>query len=179
MLYINRWPFRFVKPQGIKGGANYDLEIFCNNHTVCADTKCKIESTKLSSGTITSTLTNARTQLPPDGPGIFFVKIPQKWMAQKGWQKITVQGVLDCFAIGTQRVVSVVIYVEPLHYTDGWLGHGHVFKEIPNPRHKLSTLFDWRLFEKWKPPPVSPNAMPSYWVRLSNFPTGLPGYGKE
>ena len=27
MLYINRWPFRFVKPQGKKGGANYDLEI--------------------------------------------------------------------------------------------------------------------------------------------------------
>jgi hypothetical protein len=47
------------------------------------------------------------------------------------------------------------------------------------PRHKLSALFDWRLFEKWKPPPVSPNAMLSYWVRMSNFPTGLPGYGKE
>jgi hypothetical protein len=178
MIYINRWPFRFVKPQG-KRGNDYDLEIICHNQTMCADTKCKIESTDLSSSTITSTLENGRTQLPPNGPGVFFVKIPQKWMGQKGWERITAQGAIDFFAMGTQRVVSVVFYVEPLHYRDGWLSQGHRYLEIINPRHKLSRLFDWRLLENWKPPPVSPNAMPPFWIKLSNFPTALPGYGKD
>ncbi len=68
MLYINRWPFRFVKPQG-KRGNDYDLEIICHNQVRCGDTKCKIESTELSSETITATLKNSRTQLPPEGPG--------------------------------------------------------------------------------------------------------------
>jgi hypothetical protein len=79
MLYINQWPFKFVKPQG-KRGNDYDMEIIRNNQIMCADTKCKIEATELNSGTITSVLKNGRTQLPPDGPGVFFVKIPQKWM---------------------------------------------------------------------------------------------------
>jgi hypothetical protein len=175
MLYVNRWPFKFVKPRGNRGN-DYDMEISRNNLTMCADTKCKIETTDLSSKTITSTLENGRTQLPPGGPGVFLVKIPQKWMENPDWEQITVQGARDFFAMGTQRVVSVVFYMESLHYQDGWLGQGHLFKEIINPRHKLGQGTDWRLFEKWKPPPVAPNTMPPFWARLSNFPTGLPGY---
>ncbi len=178
MLYINRWPFKFIKPQG-KLGNDYDMEIIAHNQTMCADTKCKIEATDISSNTITSTLKTGRTQLPPDGPGVFFVKIPQKWMQNPNWKAITTQGARDFFAMGTQRVVSVVFYLEPLSFRDGYLGQGHLFKEIINPRHKLGAAFDWRLFERWKPPAVSPNSMPPFWARLSNFPTGLPGYRKD
>jgi len=178
MLYINSWPFRFAQPKGLRGN-DYDLEIVCHNQTRCGDTKCKLESTELSSATITTTLKNGRTQLPPNGPGVFFIKIPQKWMEQPGWEKATGQGAIDFFAMGTQRVASVVFYVEPLHYKKGWLSQGHRFLEIINPRHKLSGRFDWRLLERWKPPPFSPNAMPPFWVKLSNFPTGLPGYRNQ
>jgi hypothetical protein len=58
MLYINRWPFRFIKPQG-KRGNDYDLEIICHNQARCGDAKCKLESTELSSDTITTTLKNS------------------------------------------------------------------------------------------------------------------------
>jgi len=177
MLYINRWPFRIVKPRG-KRGDDYDLEIICHNQTRCGDTKCKLETTELSSATIEKTLKNSRDQLPPEGPGVFFLKIPQKWMQNPDWQRITGQGAVDFFARGTQRVASVVFYVEPLSYQDGYLGQGHLRLEIMNPRHKLAKLFDWYLLERWKPPPVAPNTMPPFWVRLSNFPTGLPGYGQ-
>ncbi len=95
-------------------------------------------------------------------------------MENEGWQRKTAQGAIDFFAMGTQRVVSVVFYVEPLHYREGWLSQGHEYLEVINPRHKLSRLFDWRLMENWKPPSVSPNAMPPYWIRLSNFPQGCP-----
>jgi hypothetical protein len=174
MLFINRWAFRFVTPQG-KRGNDYDLEIISHNQLRCGDTKCKLESTELSSATITNTLKNSRTQLPPDGPGVFFVKIPQKWMEHPDWQKITGQGAIDFFATGTQRVASTFFYVEPLHYRDGYLSQGHLYLEIMNQRHKLNRLFDWHLFERWKPPSIAPNTMPPFWIRLSNFPTGLPG----
>lgn len=125
---------------------------------------------------ITTTLKNSRTQLPPDGPGVFFIKIPQKWTECPDWEKQTAQGALDFFSMGIQRVASVVFYVEPLHYKDGRLAQGHLFLEVINPRHKLASRFDWRLFERWKPMPSSPHGMPPFWLRLSNFPSGFHRY---
>jgi len=178
MLYINQWPFRFVKPQG-KRGNDYDLEIEFYEQKRCGDAKCKVESTDISSETVTQTLKNSRTQLPPDGPGVFFMKIPQKWMGNPEWQRITVEGALDFFAMGTKRVLSVVFYVEPLHYKDGFLAQGHLYHEVLNPRHKFSGHLDWRLMDRWKPPAKSPNGMPPFWIRLSHFPTGLLGFGQS
>lgn len=178
MLYINSWPFRMVKPRG-KRGDDYDLEIICHNQTRCGDIKCKLESTELSSSTIEKTLKNNRDQLPPDGPGVFFLEIPQVWMSNPGWQKITGQGAMDFFARGTQRVASVVFYVEPLSYRDGKIGQGHLRLELMNPRHRLAKAFNWHLFEKWQPPTIAPNTLPPFWVRLSNFPRWIPGHEQE
>jgi hypothetical protein len=91
MIFANDWPFKFVVPVS---GRSYDYEIQYNGLTVCADTKCKIESLVPNSGSITNTLHRSRGQLPKDGPGVFFVKLPQKWMDHEGWQRITVQGAL-------------------------------------------------------------------------------------
>ena len=178
MLYVNQWPFRFVKPQGNRGN-DYDLEIICHNQLRCGDAKCKIESTAISSDTITSTLKNARTQLPPDGAGVFFIKFPQQWMFSPDWERIAGRGAANFFAMGTQRLASVVFYVEPLTYRDGVIGQGHFYLEVMNPRHKLARAFDWHLFERWKPPPVAPNTMPSFYYRLANFPRWIPGYEEE
>ena len=177
MLHINNWPFRMIKPRG-KRGDDYDLEIICHNQTRCGDTKCKLESTELSTATIESTLKNSRDQLPADGPGVFFLKIPQTWMTNPDWERITGEGAEAFFARGTQRVASVVFYVEPLGFRDGYLTQGHLYLEKMNNRHRLTKLFDWHLFERWRPPPVAPNTMPPFWIRLSNFPSRIPGYGK-
>jgi hypothetical protein len=46
MLYLNKVPFRFVVPQGLKR-ADYDIEvIYPNGLIACADSKCKIETTE-------------------------------------------------------------------------------------------------------------------------------------
>jgi hypothetical protein len=177
MLYVNQWPFRIVKPQG-KRGNDYDLEIECNDHLMCGDTKCKLETTEISSGTITSTLKKSRDQLSPNGAGIFFIKIPQKWMEHPNWEDITAQGATDFFVTGTQRVVAVAFYLEPMYYKNGWLRHSNLFLEIANPRHSLRE-FDWRLFNQLRPPANSQYGMPPFWFRLSNFPTGMPGYDRE
>ena len=94
MLYANEWQFRFVLPQGRRGD-NYDLQIRYNNQLVCADVKCKIDSPVPDPNTITNTLKSSRTQLPDHKPGVFFIKIPQRWMEHRGWQKATVQGATD------------------------------------------------------------------------------------
>jgi len=141
MLYINEWPFRLIKPQN-KRGDDYDLEIICYNQTRCGDTKCKLESTELSTATVAKTLKNSRDQLPVDGPGVLFIKIPQQWTVMPDWQKIVGQGAVEFFSRGTQRVASVVFYLEPLHFKDGWLMQGHERLEVANPRMRWCELFD-------------------------------------
>ncbi len=175
MLHINQWQFRFATPQGHRGN-DYDFEIEYCGHLVFGDAKCKVEATDLSSKTITSTLSSSRTQLPSKGPGVFFIKIPQHWTSDPNWERITIQGALDFFAQGSGRIVSVAFYLEPLHYAHGILMQGHIFKEVTNPHHRHDKGLDWRFFERWKPPSDKLNSMPPFWIRLSNFPSGLPGY---
>jgi hypothetical protein len=164
MLYVNKWPFQIVPPS-IKRGKSYDLKITYHDQTMCGETKCKIESTDISSKTIFNSLQTGRNQLPPDGPGVFFVKFPRSWMKHPNWKKITRQGVMDFFKGGTQRVVSVVLYVDTIHYDGKGIEHVHHFVEIVNPHHKMGKLYDWRLFERWQSLPGSKGETPPHWVK--------------
>jgi hypothetical protein len=48
MLYLNRVPFRYVLPQGVKG-KDYDVEIlFPDDLVACAGAKCALENRELS-----------------------------------------------------------------------------------------------------------------------------------
>jgi hypothetical protein len=178
MLYINEWPFRIIKPCG-KRGDDYDLEIICHNQTRCGETKCKLESTEMSARTVFKTLKNHRDQLPEDGPGVFFIKVPQQWTMAPSldWREVATEGALEFFSLGTERVASVVFYVEPLHYKDGWLSQTHQRLEVANARMRWCKLFEWELFNKWHPPFGSPDGMPPAWMRLYNFPSELMKYG--
>ena len=86
-LYSHEIAFRFVKPTGRKG-ADYDLEIIYPDGTIaCADTKCKIETAEFSAVSIKHSLGEARKQLPPDRPGIVFVKVPPHWFEEPQFQR--------------------------------------------------------------------------------------------
>jgi hypothetical protein len=169
MLHINGWKFRFVARKG-KRGNDYDFEIEYNGLTVCADAKCKVESTRMSKTTIQNTLHKSRDQLPSDGPGIFFVKIPQTWMTETGFERVSIEGALAFFSKGTGRIVSVVFYVEPLTWADGEMIQGHFFKEVVNPNRRYGKELDWELFSRWRRPVVGWNALPSSWIRFPDFP---------
>lgn len=168
MLWINDWDVRLVAPSGIQGGDNYDLEWQMNDWIVAADTKCKIEGTEISGRAITTTLQKCRSQLPPDRPGIFFVKIPQQWLEVEDHAVVTGQAAMDFFSKGTQRVVSIVYYSEPIFYDAGTIRQEHRFKEVPNPKtNRFGEGRDWRVFQKWWPiSGVTNNAMPPKWNRL-------------
>jgi hypothetical protein len=178
MLYVNDWPFRFVVPKG-KKGEDYDFEINYYNNRVCADAKCKIETTELSASTITRTLTRSRTQLPADRPGVFFVKVPQNWIETREGQQTTIDGVQDFFAQSSGRIVSVALYGEALYFNNGVLQQSLARYEIANPKRRFGSELDWRFFDKWKPQANNLSALPFEWIRLANFPDGMRGHEKE
>ncbi len=68
MIYVNDWPFRFVEPTGVKR-SDYDYEITLRDGLeVCADAKCKIESTALSESTILNALRRLAGSCPKIDP---------------------------------------------------------------------------------------------------------------
>jgi hypothetical protein len=179
MIFVNDWPFEFIVPSQNR---TYDFEIQYGEWTVCADAKCKVDLSEPSSNSITNTLKRSRSQLPKDGPGVFFVKFPQQWMQHAGWERITVQGVLDFFSQGTGRISSVVLYVEPIHLhrfvaerDRHYLAtQGHYFYEVVNPGRRCGKELDWKFFEKWRPSDyASWSAMPAKYARLFEFPKGI------
>ena len=175
MLYANDWPFSFVAPRG-REGYDYDFEIDCHGHIVCADAKCKIEETPLSARTITQTLTKARKQIPANALGIFFVKFPQSWTNEPRWQETTTRGAMDFFAQGSGRIVSVVFYVETYRLAgDRLAAQTQLRREVLNPRRRYGMDIDWKLFSRWQPPSNAVDAMPPKWVRLFDFPNRMAG----
>ena len=169
-LYTNDWMFRFIKPIG-KLGSDYDFEINYNDIILCGDAKCNLTSTELSSRTITNTLTSSRRQLPAGLPGAFFFKVPQRWAQEPDFEAILTKGANDFFAKGSQRVVSVAFYTDPLTWAEGLLSLRHQFYEVLNPRHGFGDAFDWRLFHRWRPSPPRKNLMPDKWFNLFTYPT--------
>lgn len=172
MFYVNDWEFRFVEPVGEKR-SDYDYEITLTDGLVaCADNKCKIESTPLSRNTILNVLKKARRQLPADRPGYVLIKFPANWLTVNGHVRTMVEATNELFRSNT-RVVSVGFYTDPLSFDGTIMAVGHKFMEVQNKQNKFDNERDWRLFERWRPPPGSANAMPPKWRTLINFPNGF------
>jgi hypothetical protein len=170
MLYLNQVQFRYVVPQKVKG-LDYDVEVeYPDGVIACAEAKCSIESTELSANTIRNKLDRARQQLPPDRPGIVFVKMPPRWMDASEFLKTTI-GVAQDFLRGTKRVVSVKFYVSPNSIEGGYLKQEHAYKEISNPNNNFGSGRNWNLFRQWDLPPEY-NGMPPHWQRVLFFPDG-------
>jgi hypothetical protein len=172
MLYLNKVPFRFVVARGIRG-QDYDVEVqYPDGLIACAEAKCNIDSTRLSENTIRNKLDAARKQLPADRPGIIFVKMPPRWMAEPSFAELTI-GTARRFLDGTRRIVSVKFYTAPNSIEGTELMQQHAYKEISNPVTYFGLNRNWDLFQKWELPPEA-NGMPPHWQRVLFFPDGKP-----
>jgi hypothetical protein len=172
MLYSAGAVFRFVEPQQ-KKGADYDIEIILDDGTtVCADAKCKVETTEFSFKTVLNTLEHARKQFPKGRPSAIFAKVPFRWV-ETSEIGIELNQVANRFLRGTQRVVSIKYYISDVAYRDGMLTHRHVFNEVSNPNNKFDPNRNWDMFAE--PNPTSNwNGMPLRWKRLLFFPKDGP-----
>lgn len=139
MLALAGTTFNFVTPGGPRG-SSYDLRIATSAGEVCADVKCRIESNlNKSANSILNTLKVARTQLPDDQMGAFFLKFPQTW-APNGDIKPLIpmleQAARD-FLRGTRRVIAVVMYFNVVLPVGGGLGVYNVYHQELSARHKF------------------------------------------
>jgi hypothetical protein len=170
MLYLNKVPFRYVVPQGVKG-KDYDADIlFSGGVVACADAKCALENSDLKAKAISNKLEKARRQLPADQPGIIFVKTPAHWMADTTFLSIVIEQTSAFFA-KTERIVSVKYYVAPRTIEGGYVKQEHAYKEMSNPKTRFARR-DWTLFRPFNLPPEA-NGMPSHWQRILFFPDGI------
>ena len=171
MLYCGDVDFRFVRPQQIKG-ADYDIEISFPDWTVCADAKCKIESTAFSIETVQNSLMHARKQFPKDRPSFVFVKTPARWFDDLV-VAVALMDIARDFFRQTGRIVSIKYYMSDLVYRNGMLGHAHGFKELSNPNNRFDPQRNWDMFaEPFET--TSWNGMPSKWNRVIFFPKDGP-----
>lgn len=114
----------------------YDLDICLLEGDAAVEIKRKLESTKPSIETISSTLKHARRQLPTDRPGFVFLSIPETWIADPAAPGIT-ERALDGVFRNTTRITTVLLWWED----DVPAGEGSwrtiSIKEIENPNARF------------------------------------------
>src|SRR6266403_255194 len=151
-LYIHDIVFKFVTPIGMTG-KDYDFGIvYADGREACADAKCRLEGTDSRADTVRTSLNKARTNnLPPDKPGIVFVKVPQTWLEQEEVRR-GVYAVVEDFLRNTGRVVSVVVYATVVMELPAqqMMLMRHRFHEALNPAHRFETAKSWALFKDFK-----------------------------
>ena len=153
-LYLHDIAFKFVTPTGVKG-KDYDVGIeYTDGREACADAKCRLEGTELRADTVKNSLNKARSNnLPPDKPGIIFVKVPQTWLEQEDVRR-GIYAVVEEFLRNTKRIVSVVVYATvTLELAEQkMMLLRHRFHEFLNASHGFDMAKSWALFKDYKVP---------------------------
>jgi hypothetical protein len=116
MLFVRNVVFRFVERTN-KKRADYDLEIFYPDGVKAnGETKCKMEDTEITLGSVKDSIDTARKQLPKDEPGIVFVKVPPNWIEDDTVfaSELDTRAV-DWFRNG-KRIVSIKYYTASITF---------------------------------------------------------------
>jgi hypothetical protein len=161
-LYLHSVTFRFVVPIS-KKGHDYDVEItHPNGMVVCADAKCKVEG-EFNRRTVENSLETARKQLPKNMPGIVFVKHPSSWAKQ---HVAELRELAFNFFRRTERIVSVIFYVQPFDRRGDQLVHQHGYVEFSSPKTRFGENVNWELF----PVGVLQNfVVPAHWQKILHY----------
>lgn len=170
LLRMHNIDFKFVVPDRAAGGRNYDFELALDTHpVVCADAKCKLESTEIDPVSVRNTLSEGRRQLPRDQPGILYVKVPQHWFERPEMAE-ELRRIAYGFLGATERVVMVCYYLSHLSFDSvrQETTHRHAYDEIVNRRSRFSSR-DWRLFSTFTPPSDWVDGLPPTWVWLKSL----------
>ncbi len=166
-LYLHDIAFEFVTASGVKG-KDYDFGIeYADGRDACADAKCRLEGTEVRADTVKNSLNKARANnLPPDKPGIIFVKVPQIWLEQEDVRK-SIYSVVEAFLRNTGRVVSVVVYTTAVMELaeKKMMLMRHRFHEFLNVAHRFDRTKNWALFKDHKVPEAWGGMHPK-WMRV-------------
>ena len=166
-LYLHEIAFKFVEPTGVKG-EDYDFGIeYADGREACADAKCRLEGTEMRADTVQNSLRKARSNnLPPDKPGIIFMKVPQTWLEREDVRR-GIYAAVEKFLRNTERVVSVVVYTTVVMELaeQKMMLMRHRFHEFLNAAHRFNKTKNWALFRDYKVPEEWGGMHPK-WVRV-------------
>jgi len=145
LLYQEQLSFRYIDSDR-QDGPVCDIEIdFPHGTVVSAEVKCKYDGQPYSDSTLSSALAKARRQLPAEGEGIIFVKVPTEWTALANGElhlPSALCAVTDAFLRNTSRVLKVIYYVTVTTPGPTHVRQSHAVTEIANPR--LPAASPWR-----------------------------------
>jgi hypothetical protein len=151
--------FRFRDETGIRG-QDYDCEIRFGEGWIPCEMKCKVDSTTLTSSTLTSAVSVARRQLPPNAPSIVFIRIPELWIRNPLVRREVRSGLHKAFK-NAGRIAAVVLHWEVWHFVSPVLrmrGVQYRFEinrscrfDITEPRGILAAIRNVGLGGAWTP----------------------------
>ncbi len=167
--------FKFVTQSYVKK-RDYDLSItFSDGFEVNAETKCKLEETRIKLRTIEQSFSAAKAQLPENVPGIVFVKVPRMWIENEGFADDMLH-LADRFLARSPSIISVKYYtvrvVQEKDHRGETVGEVMGVQERLNPNHCFLQFAgrEWRMFpsipEALPPPRTNYSGMPSKWQHL-------------
>lgn len=107
ILCHRRLKFKYVK-RTLKKRADFDIRIFDGSNEIFCETKCKIDTSRLSETSFGNSLHKAKKQLPLNCPAIILIKIPDKWAKDEGRLK----RVTKTFVDKTDRPIGVACWFE-------------------------------------------------------------------
>lgn len=138
-----------IRPERGQRGQDFDFAATHANETINIEVTARVGG-KPSEKAFYDTLHDKRTQLPPDGPSILFVYLPETWSVDEAGMAEAIRAGCDRFFRGSLRINVIVALWEVLLP----LGKGMIAAEVyhplfhPSPRRKtnnLSFLLDLRL----------------------------------
>jgi hypothetical protein len=150
---------------------------YADGRTACADAKCRIATSEIRPEAIRHALETARRKnLPPDAPGIVFVKVPQTWLEFADVRRGLVDVAAD-FLRNTKRVVLVALYCSAQFPApeQQLMVLRHLQEEVENSDHRFDMTKSWRLFKGFKVP-AGWNGMPPKWRRIFSRGSDDPAY---
>jgi hypothetical protein len=165
LLYVHNIDFAFVVPRS-RAGEDYDcLLTYADGRTACADAKCRLESSEMRPEAVHHALEAARKQnLPKNAPGVIFVKVPESWL-KTDEVRLGVADVAKRFLRQTERIVSVILYVNLTIYDERLLRQRYLLEETPNPKHRFDRSKSWIVFQPFNVP-ANWTGMPPKWQRI-------------
>lgn len=98
------FPVVFVERTGVRG-RDFDFLI---DSRVAMEAKAKDDETPYSRSSFISTLKTARSQLPPEGPGVVMMAVPDRWSEDNRFQGDTDDVIAELFR-NSERVNAVFV----------------------------------------------------------------------
>jgi hypothetical protein len=163
-LYENIFAVEFVEAKGLKG-SDYDLLIERNGTHMNVEAKSRREGIILGEQTLRNTLAKARKQLPPSGPSLIFVSIPQEWTMVNGAERV-IGDCIDAFFRNSARVNHIVLTWNQWIELETGRASASLVRQHKNPKARTPVELD-EIIQPLKMSidfnPEQQNFTPSFW----------------